>query len=59
MEGKEIPGAAMQAHADMIDVLMALGYSRTEARQAVAALPKDITKSEDKIREALRALAKH
>ena len=59
MEGKEIPGAAMQAHADMIDVLMALGYSRTEARQAVAALPKDITKSEDKIREALRALARH
>lgn len=58
-EGKEVRGVAMQAHADVIDVLMALGYSRTEARQAVAALPASLTKSEDKIREALRALAKH
>lgn len=55
---KEASAGAVQAHADVIDVLMALGYSRTEARQATVSLPSNITNSEDKIREALRALAK-
>ena len=45
--------------ADVIDVLMALGYSRTEAREGLNQVPEDVTKSEDKIRHALRALAKH
>lgn len=48
-----------QTHADAMDVLMALGYSRAEARNALAKVPKDITTSDDKIREALRSLAKH
>lgn len=47
-----------QAHADVLDVLMALGYSRTEARKAIASLPKEMINSEDKIKEALRSLAK-
>ena len=49
---------APSAHADVIEVLMALGYSRTEAREALMAVPGDITVSEDKIRFALRSLAK-
>lgn len=47
-----------KAHADVMDVLLALGYTRSEARQALAEVPKEITSSEDKIREALRMLAK-
>lgn len=58
-EGKEMTGGFAQAHADVIDVLMALGYSRTEARQAVQSLPTNLSSSEDKVREALRSLAKH
>lgn len=46
------------AHADVIDVLMALGYSRTEARKALVEVPKDLQSSEEKVRAALRALAK-
>lgn len=48
-----------KVHADVLDVLLALGYTRAEARQALAEVPKDISNSEDKIRVALRALAKH
>ena len=47
-----------KAQADVLDVLMALGYSRSEARDALAGLPKNLGSSEEKIREALRLLAK-
>jgi len=47
-----------KAQADVLDVLLALGYSRTEARDALAGLPKNLGSSEEKIREALRLLAK-
>ncbi|MDP3741101.1 MAG: Holliday junction branch migration protein RuvA [bacterium] len=47
-----------QTHADAMDVLLALGYSRSEARGALQGVPKDVTDSEEKIRLALRALAK-
>ncbi len=56
--GKEEFKELSQTHADVIDVLLALGYSRSEARRALASLPRDIASSEDKIREALRVLAK-
>ncbi len=49
---------ATPSHTDVIDVLMALGYSRTEARQALTAVPVDIKESDEKIRYALRSLAK-
>lgn len=47
-----------QAQADVIDVLMALGYSRSEARKALAEVPKDAVNSGDRVKAALRALAK-
>ena len=47
-----------KAQADVLDVLLALGYSRSEARDALAGLPKNLGSSEEKIREALRLLAK-
>lgn len=58
-EDTETMRGLSQKHADVLDVLMALGYSRQEARDAVSALPAEITSSEDRIREALRSLAKH
>lgn len=57
-EEKESLKTISQASAEVIDVLLALGYSRSEARKAVISLPKDLSRSEDKIREALRFLAK-
>jgi Holliday junction DNA helicase RuvA len=43
---------------DVIDALTALGYSDTEARQAVAAIPKDDSLTMDeRVREALQRLA--
>lgn len=47
-----------KAQADVLDVLLALGYSRAEARKALSEVPKEITNSEEKIRLALRSLAK-
>lgn len=43
---------------EVMDVLLALGYSRTEARKAIAAIPKGLSEQEDQVREALRSLAK-
>lgn len=54
-----ITAPVTRTQADVIDVLMALGYSRTEAREGLAQVPEDVSKSEDKIRYALRSLAKH
>lgn len=50
--------AASRAQADVIDVLEALGYSKAEARSALQQIPANITDSQEKIREALRALAR-
>ena len=47
-----------KVQADVLDVLLALGYSRSEARDALAGLPKNLGSSEEKIRDALRLLAK-
>lgn len=56
--GEARTGESAGGHADVIDVLMALGYSRTEAREALAAVPVEVKESEEKIRFALRSLAK-
>lgn len=39
---------------DVVDALVGLGYSQREARDAVHAIPKDLTTPESKIREAIR-----
>ena len=57
--GEGLVGAEMPSgHTEVVDVLMALGYSRTEAREALSAVPAELKDSEDKIRFALRSLAK-
>lgn len=52
---KAVPGDA----GEVVEALVALGYSGKEARDAVAALPKDLTTTSDKIREALRYAARN
>ena len=43
---------------DVVDALTALGYSETEARQAVAAIPKDDSlPMDERVRDALQRLA--
>ena len=46
-----------EAHADILQALMALGYSDREAQQSLKALPADIGVSEG-IKQALRALSR-
>lgn len=43
---------------DVIEALKSLGYSPQEARDVLKKLPKDLTKTNDKIREALKILGK-
>jgi len=51
------PGAADDSQADILQALVALGYSDKEALAALKALPKDVGVS-DGIKLALKALAK-
>ena len=41
---------------DVVDALLALGYSHEEARRALRETPKTITSTKDRIREALKIL---
>ncbi len=50
--------AIMKNDADALEALKSLGYSPTEARDALKGLPKTITKTNDKIKEALKFLGK-
>jgi Holliday junction DNA helicase RuvA len=59
----EVSGGAehtqlMKNDADALEALKSLGYSPTEARDALKGLPKTITKTTDKVKEALKILGK-
>lgn len=43
---------------EAIDALVSLGYSATQARDALKLIPADITDISDRVREALRSLGK-
>jgi holliday junction DNA helicase RuvA len=51
-------GGISGSDADVVDALVGLGYSAREARDAVRELPKDLEKTEARIREAIR-IASH
>jgi len=55
--GLQAAGAASDAQADILQALVALGYSDKEAAASLKALPKDVGVSEG-IKLALKALAK-
>lgn len=42
--------------ADVVDALIALGYSHEEARRALREIPKELTDTRDRLKEALRTL---
>lgn len=50
--------ATMKNDADALEALKSLGYSPTEARDVLKQIPKTITKTNDKIKEALKILGK-
>lgn len=50
--------SAMKNDSDALEALKSLGYSQNEARDVLKELPKTITKTNDKIREALKILGK-
>ena len=51
-------GAGIDSHiSDTVDALIALGYTSSDARNAVKKLPGDIKNTNDAIREALRQLS--
>jgi len=62
LKDKVAPSAASSAvylqdkDADVINALTALGYSVAEARQAIAAIPGDLTELDERIMAALRHL---
>lgn len=45
-------------HSDAVDALLALGFSQQEARQALKAVPKEITNLQEKIKLALKQLTR-
>lgn len=49
-------GMELGAESEAIDALVTLGYSQYQARDALKEVPKSVSKSEDKIKEALRIL---
>lgn len=57
--GVEKGGPAAGPQGDVIEALMALGYSAKEARDAAHAVPKDLETTEEKVREALRYASKN
>lgn len=50
---------ALREDAEVLDALVALGYVRSEARQAVRQIPKTIQGISDRVREALKHLGAH
>jgi Holliday junction DNA helicase RuvA len=57
-ESKSAMKEAQKNDNDALEALKSLGYSQIEAREALKEIPKDITKTNDKIREALKLLGK-
>ncbi len=52
--GVEKGGPAAGPQGDVVEALIALGYSAKEARDAAHAVPKDTETTEDRIREAIK-----
>jgi len=55
--GSQAPGAAA-LDGDAIDALVVLGWQVRDAREALQKVPKDITKTELRVKEALKNLGK-
>jgi holliday junction DNA helicase RuvA len=58
LKGSVDSSPVAKEHTDAMDALIALGYSQQEARDALKAVPIDITNLQEKVKIALRALTK-
>ncbi len=56
--GVTIDAPELREEIDALEALMALGYSQSEARQALASAPSDLS-AEKRIKEALKKLSRH
>lgn len=46
----------LREEADALDALVSLGYTHSEARSALAGVPKEVKNASDRVKEALRSL---
>lgn len=51
-------GVALKGDGEALEAMLALGYSQTEARDALRKVPVTVEKSNDRLREALRILGR-
>lgn len=56
--GTAVDAPELKAEADALDALVSLGYSPREAREALAAVPAEITRVERRVGEALKKIGK-
>jgi Holliday junction DNA helicase RuvA len=49
----------LKEEADALDALMTLGYTQSEARDALAAVPKEVRGASERVHEALRRLGQN
>lgn len=54
--GKSVGTEAMKEDADTLDALISMGYSTSEARDALKQVPKDITGASKRLKHALKLL---
>jgi len=54
--GSEMRGASLKGDEEALEAMRALGYSQTEAREALRKVPSEVETSSQRLREALRIL---
>ncbi len=58
LKGQADASPVAKDHSEVLDALLALGYSQQEAREALKSVPTDILNLQDKVKLALKALTK-
>ncbi len=58
LKGHADASPAAKDHSEVLDALLSLGYSPQEAREALKAVPPDVTNLKDKVKLALKSLTK-
>lgn len=56
--GRNEEGEGLKEEVDALEALKSLGYSHTDAREALKNVPKEVTGTSDKVKQALKLLGK-
>lgn len=56
--GKSEEGTGLKEEVDALEALKSLGYSHSEAREALKAVPKEIAGTSERVKQALKLLGK-